>query len=217
MRDAAVKICGEMPPQLGTGTSHCGLRAQWCRCVRRDFVRRPPGDSHSGGGQRPSAAVALIRGHVGEHWGRGGGDGVERHDRVLAATSHLPHVLAYALVDALSLPTDSDEIFRCAAGGFRDFTRIASSDPTMWRDIALANRSALLAGYRPVQSTSGALACCRREGRRGRAVCHLHSSQEGSRCFRHCSWQSEPSRSEALCISRYSPGYYQGRSPRPGG
>jgi len=69
---------------------------------------------------------------------------VERHDAVLAATSHLPHALAYTLVDALSSLTDSDEVFRCAAGGFRDFTRIASSDPTMWRDIALANRSALL-------------------------------------------------------------------------
>ena len=69
---------------------------------------------------------------------------VDRHDAVLAATSHLPHALAYTLVDALSSLPDSDEVFRCAAGGFRDFTRIASSDPTMWRDIALANRSALL-------------------------------------------------------------------------
>ena len=66
------------------------------------------------------------------------------YDEVLAATSHLPHVLAYVLVDMLSRARDSDEIFRCAAGGFRDFTRIASSDPVMWRDIALANREALL-------------------------------------------------------------------------
>ena len=65
-------------------------------------------------------------------------------DAVLAATSHLPHLLAYALVDALASSDASDDIFRCAAGGFRDFTRIASSDPTMWRDIALANKSALL-------------------------------------------------------------------------
>ena len=70
---------------------------------------------------------------------------VEDHDQVLAATSHLPHVLAYALVDALARSDSSEEMFRCAAGGFRDFTRIASSDPVMWRDIAIANREALLA------------------------------------------------------------------------
>ncbi|MDA8961863.1 prephenate dehydrogenase/arogenate dehydrogenase family protein [Congregibacter sp.] len=71
--------------------------------------------------------------------------GVQEHDQVLAATSHLPHVLAYALVDALAQSPIRDDIFRFAAGGFRDFTRIASSDPVMWRDIALANRDALLA------------------------------------------------------------------------
>ncbi len=70
---------------------------------------------------------------------------VEQHDRVLAATSHLPHVLAYALVDALAGDPAQRDIFRFAAGGFRDFTRIAASDPTMWRDIAIANRPALLA------------------------------------------------------------------------
>lgn len=70
---------------------------------------------------------------------------VETHDAVLAATSHLPHALAYALVDALAQSEQGEEIFRFAAGGFRDFTRIASSDPVMWRDIALANREALLA------------------------------------------------------------------------
>lgn len=70
--------------------------------------------------------------------------GVEEHDRILAATSHLPHVLAYTLVDALANAKTSDDIFRFAAGGFRDFTRIASSDPTMWHDISLANREALL-------------------------------------------------------------------------
>jgi len=69
---------------------------------------------------------------------------VDHHDAVLAATSHLPHVLAYALVDALAQSEETQEIFRFAAGGFRDFTRIASSDPLMWKDIALANSSALL-------------------------------------------------------------------------
>lgn len=64
---------------------------------------------------------------------------VEYHDRLLAATSHLPHVLAFALVEALKRMDSSEDIFRYAAGGFRDFTRIASSDPVMWRDICLAN------------------------------------------------------------------------------
>jgi len=66
------------------------------------------------------------------------------HDLVLAGTSHLPHVLAYALVDCLNNVDDVDEIFRFAAGGFRDFTRIASSDPVMWRDICLQNGKAIL-------------------------------------------------------------------------
>ncbi|WP_017926433.1 prephenate dehydrogenase/arogenate dehydrogenase family protein [Thioalkalivibrio sp. HL-Eb18] len=66
------------------------------------------------------------------------------HDRVLAATSHLPHVLAYTLVASLSDMSERDEIFHYAAGGFRDFTRIASSDPVVWRDICLANRAAIL-------------------------------------------------------------------------
>jgi len=69
---------------------------------------------------------------------------VAEHDRVLAATSHLPHILAYTLVDALAGQKEQQDIFRFAAGGFRDFTRIASSDPTMWQEIALANSPALL-------------------------------------------------------------------------
>ena len=89
-------------------------------------------------------AVSLVR----DMWLSTGAEVVDmdvaRHDEVLAATSHLPHVLAYALVDALARSEASEEIFRCAAGGFRDFTRIASSDPVMWRDIAIANKVALL-------------------------------------------------------------------------
>ena len=68
---------------------------------------------------------------------------VEHHDEVLAATSHLPHMLAFSLVDALARMKENDEIFRYAAGGFRDFTRIASSNPVMWRDICVANKKAL--------------------------------------------------------------------------
>ncbi len=69
---------------------------------------------------------------------------VEQHDRVLAATSHLPHLLAFGLVDSLAKRSENLEIFRYAAGGFRDFTRIAGSDAVMWHDIFLANRDAVL-------------------------------------------------------------------------
>ena len=69
---------------------------------------------------------------------------VARHDEVLAATSHLPHLLAFSLVDTLASNTDNKDIFRYAAGGFRDFTRIAGSDPTMWHDVFIANRDACL-------------------------------------------------------------------------
>lgn len=69
---------------------------------------------------------------------------VEHHDEVLAATSHLPHLLAFSLVDTLAGERDNQEIFRYAAGGFRDFTRIAASDPSMWHDIYQANQAAVL-------------------------------------------------------------------------
>jgi prephenate dehydrogenase len=71
--------------------------------------------------------------------------GPREHDAVLATVSHLPHVLAYALVDQVARHKDAKRLFAYAAGGFRDFTRIASSHPEMWRDICLANRKALIA------------------------------------------------------------------------
>jgi prephenate dehydrogenase len=67
------------------------------------------------------------------------------HDRVFAAVSHLPHLLSYALVDRVACHPNGKQLFDYAAGGFRDFTRIASSHPEMWRDICIANRKALLA------------------------------------------------------------------------
>jgi len=69
---------------------------------------------------------------------------VEHHDAVLAATSHLPHILAYSLVDLLGQKDEQVEIFKYAAGGFKDFTRIASSDPTMWLDICMANKQEIV-------------------------------------------------------------------------
>lgn len=70
---------------------------------------------------------------------------VTKHDQILAATSHLPHFLSYALVDSLARQDESREIFNYAAGGFRDFTRIAASSPVMWRDIFATNKTQLLA------------------------------------------------------------------------
>src|SRR3546814_15079491 len=66
-----------------------------------------------------------------------------QHDAVFAATSHLPHVLAYSFVDMLDRLDHSDDIFSNAGGGFRDFTRIASSSPQMWHDIMRANADAV--------------------------------------------------------------------------
>lgn len=92
--------------------------------------------------QTDPQALALIR----EMWASTGATilemSVDHHDEVLAATSHLPHLIAFSLVDTLAGEEDSQDIFRYAAGGFRDFTRIAASDPVMWHDIFLANSKA---------------------------------------------------------------------------
>jgi len=69
---------------------------------------------------------------------------IEQHDAVLAATSHLPHIMAFALVDLLGRKDEQGDIFKYAAGGFKDFTRIASSDPTMWMDICMANKQHII-------------------------------------------------------------------------
>jgi len=68
----------------------------------------------------------------------------EDHDRIFAAVSHLPHLLSFALVSEIAARADAAELLAYAAGGFRDFTRIAASSPEMWRDIALQNARALL-------------------------------------------------------------------------
>jgi prephenate dehydrogenase len=68
----------------------------------------------------------------------------ETHDSIFAAVSHLPHLLAFALVDEIASRTNAAQLFGFAASGFRDFTRIAGSHPEMWRDISLANKEALL-------------------------------------------------------------------------
>jgi prephenate dehydrogenase len=79
------------------------------------------------------------------------------HDRVLAAVSHLPHLLAFALVEDLAGRADAEEFFRLAGTGFRDFTRIAGSSPEIWRDVCLSNRAALVSELESYQEQLGTL------------------------------------------------------------
>ncbi|MFT5481439.1 MAG: cyclohexadieny/prephenate dehydrogenase [Halieaceae bacterium] len=139
----AIRVAGQVPPNFVPGHPIAGSEQSGVEAARADLfvnhrvILTPLVETDS-------AAVDQ----VGAMWASTGAEvlqmGVEEHDAILAATSHLPHVLAYALVDGLAGSAHSENIFRFAAGGFRDFTRIASSDPVMWRDIALANREQLL-------------------------------------------------------------------------
>jgi prephenate dehydrogenase len=90
-------------------------------------------------------AIEVVRGAWEAVGGRLAETTAEEHDRVFAAVSHLPHLLAFALVSEIAARDNASELLAFAAGGFRDFTRIAASSPEMWRDIALQNRAALLA------------------------------------------------------------------------
>lgn len=98
----------------------------------------------------PECADPLAVERVAEFWRRLGADvemmAPDHHDRVLAITSHLPHLIAYTIVGTASDMEEvtRSEVIKYSAGGFRDFTRIAASDPTMWRDVFLANREAVL-------------------------------------------------------------------------
>jgi len=94
--------------------------------------------------ENAAASVARVQGAWEACGARVSQLAAEDHDRVFAAVSHLPHLLAFALVHDFAQRPNSDQLFGFAAGGFRDFTRIASSHPEMWRDICIANRHALL-------------------------------------------------------------------------
>lgn len=128
------------------------------------------------------AAVAVLT----ELWQAVGAEvvtmSVDRHDEVLAATSHLPHLLAFSLVDTLARESDNREIFRYAAGGFRDFTRIAASDPTMWHDVFLANRDATLAVLRRFQGDLEQLAVAIEQGE-GRKLLDVFGRAKSARDY----------------------------------
>jgi prephenate dehydrogenase len=141
--EAARRGFGELPAAFVpghpiAGTEQSGVAASFAELFRDRRVILTPVEQTSTGATARVRAMWEAAGAVVDEM-----DPVH-HDRVLAATSHLPHVLAFALVDSLTRLGESDEIFRYAAGGFRDFTRIASSDPVMWRDICLANGDAIL-------------------------------------------------------------------------
>lgn len=136
-------VFGEIPANFVpghpiAGTEQSGVEASFAELFQQRRVVLTP-LAHT-----RAEAVQQVR----ALWEQAGAEVIEmdaaRHDAVLAATSHLPHLLAYTLVDTLARTDNNADIFRFAAGGFRDFTRIAASDPVMWRDICLANRSALL-------------------------------------------------------------------------
>lgn len=127
-----------VPAHPIAGTEKSGVEASFAELYEKRRVIITPLKTSS------SDAVSKVR----AMWQACGADVVEttieHHDEVLAATSHLPHMLAFSLVDTLAKMDDKNDIFYFAAGGFRDFTRIASSDPDMWRDICLANGDALV-------------------------------------------------------------------------
>lgn len=127
-----------VPGHPVAGTEHHGVDSSVERLFeRRRIILTPIGETD----------VSAL-GRVSTMWRTVGAEVVEmdvaHHDEVLAATSHLPHMLAYALVDMLGNMKDRTEIFGYSAGGLRDFTRVASSDPQMWHDICLANRGAMV-------------------------------------------------------------------------
>lgn len=134
------------------GTERSGAAAARADLFRGRRVVLTPDDTTD------AEAVARVQ----AMWAATGADVVQMsvadHDRILAASSHLPHALAYALVDMLVRMDEHRAIFDCAAGGFRDFTRIAASDPTMWRDIFLANADHVVALLRQYQDDIETLA-----------------------------------------------------------
>jgi cyclohexadieny/prephenate dehydrogenase len=140
---AAIDVYGQLPAQLVLGHPIAGSEKSGVTAANPDLyvnhrVIITPVETNA-----PSA-LALVT----KMWQAVGAEvlsmSVAEHDDVLAATSHLPHAIAYSLVDTLAQDIANPNIFRCAAGGFRDFTRIASSDPVMWHDIMRANKHAVL-------------------------------------------------------------------------
>ena len=142
--EVAVNVFGELPVGLVpghpiAGNENSGVEAAIPDLYQGRRVILTPHENTS------DDALALVQGM----WKTCGAEVKQmdacEHDHILAATSHLPHLLAFSLVRELANSPHHDDIFRYAAGGLRDFTRIAESDPVMWRDICLSNKDAILA------------------------------------------------------------------------
>ena len=147
-----------VPAHPIAGTEHSGVEASVEHLFeRRRVIVTPAAETD---------AIAL--GRVSEMWETVGAEVIEmdatHHDEILAATSHLPHLLAYTLVDMLGCMKERAEIFHFTAGGLRDFARIASSDPQMWHDICFANRDALVEALERFSSELGRLTDAVRHG-----------------------------------------------------
>lgn len=140
---AAREVLGEnitnfIPGHPIAGTEKSGVEASFKELYQDHLVILTPLPENS------EENIAVIR----KMWETCGANvvnlAVDYHDKVLAATSHLPHVLAYALIDCLANMKEEGDVFKFSAGGFRDFTRIAASNPEMWADICLSNKANLL-------------------------------------------------------------------------
>ena len=137
------QVCGTLPGWFvaahpTAGTEKSGVAASFAELFKGKRVVLTP---HA---TQEATALATVR----ALWQATGARVVEmeagRHDAIFAATSHLPHVLAFSFVELLADRAESEEIFSNAGGGFRDFTRIASSSPEMWHDIVRANAGEVL-------------------------------------------------------------------------
>ncbi|MBT5685583.1 MAG: prephenate dehydrogenase/arogenate dehydrogenase family protein [Gammaproteobacteria bacterium] len=141
--EAARRVFGELPENFIPGHPIAGSEKQGVVAADPNLFRQHKVILTPGEASNP-AAIARVE----KLWNGLGAEvvrmSVSHHDDVVAQTSHLPHLLAYALVDTLSAGGDSLEVFEYAAGGFRDFSRIAASDPTMWSDIFEANKEPLV-------------------------------------------------------------------------
>ena len=130
-----------IPAHPVAGTEHSGpdagfatlFHGRWC-------ILTPPDERRPGRGRARRELLGSARRAGRDRWTRA------HHDLVLAVTSHLPHLIAYTIVGTASdlEEVTQSEVIKYSAGGFRDFTRIAASDPTMWRDVFLANKEAVL-------------------------------------------------------------------------
>ena len=140
---------GFVPGHPIAGTEKSGVEASFAELYQgRRVILTPLSESAPGAVAKTRAMWEQAGAHVDEM-------AVAEHDETLAATSHLPQLLAYSLVNTLINRDESEAIFHSVGTGFRDTTRLAASDPVMWRDVALANKAAILAA---IDDYSGTLA-----------------------------------------------------------